>query len=144
MVRSNFSHIILTFATLLGASLIPFVSAVMGNYPNAAWGYIPYCIDVGFLSAVLAIDLLVNGHRLVNPEIDRGIIVMMMVAGLLCTATGVVTSFVAFWSPRAAFWIIVVGTILIWLAYFVLTTWIGRVRARIENDGEEAPVASDT
>lgn len=144
MVRSNFSHIILTFATLLGAALIPFVSQVMGSYPDAPWGYIPYCIAIGFLSLVLGIDLMVNGHHLVDHRMDRGIIVMMIVASLLCATTALVTAFIALWSPRAAFWIIVAGTILIWLAYFYLTNWIGRVRARIEHGEEAPPVTSDS
>ncbi len=133
MQRSNFTHLIMTLLSLMSASLIPFASAVMGSYPNSPWGYEPYCVVIAALCATLTIDMVVNRNKLVDPRIDRHIPTLLWVSTLAC---GLVAAggglFLAFWSPPAMFWVIVVVSLLIWVDYYYLSAWIGREMKRVE------------
>lgn len=135
MRRSNFTHMLLTLVSLMAVSLIPFASAVMGSYPDSPWGYIPYCVTIGALTATLTIDMLLNRRALVDPRLDPRIPTLFWMSTLGCMLVAVVGgTWLAFWSPRATFWVIVVVSVLIWIDYYYLSAWIGRETARIESE----------
>lgn len=138
MVRSNFSHMIFTFGNLMTASLIPFVSAIMGSYPDAPWGYIPYCIDIALMCLMLVLDLLVNRRALIDPSIDPKVVKVLILSATGVCGVAIAGYFLAYWSPRFVFWTIVVVSGLIWVDYFYLSAWIGRERAKAEAAHETA------
>jgi uncharacterized membrane protein len=136
--RSNFVHLVLTLGSLMFASLIPFASAMMGNYPDSPWGYVPYCVVIAGLSLCYATDILLCGRALAGDAIDSRIMLTLWAStaacGLLALFAGTV---VAFWSPHATWWIIAIGTLTIWVDYYLLAKWIAREMAKggAEPDG---------
>lgn len=133
MRRSNFTHLILTLASLMAASLIPFAASVMGSYPDSPWGYEPYCVVIAALCAALTLDMFLHRRTLVDPRLDPRIATAFwlstLAVGLVAVGGGL---FLSFWIPRAMFWVIVVVSVLIWIDYYCLSAWIGREIARIE------------
>jgi len=144
MRRSNFSHMILTLISLMMVSTIPFVSAVMGNYPDSPWGYVPYCFAIAALCTALTLDMVINGRVLSDPALDRRIITAFAGSTGLVMLIGLVGCGLAFWSPRLVFWVIVVVSALIWVDYFYLSAWIGRELARVERGYEGDAAKSQT
>ncbi|WP_293988237.1 TMEM175 family protein [Sphingomonas sp.] len=132
MRRSNFIHLIMTLASLMAASLIPFAAAVMGSYPDSPWGYEPYCVVIAALCATLTIDMFVNRRALVDPRIDPRVPTAFWLSTMTVGLIAISGMPLAFWSPHAMFWIIVVVSMLIWVDYYLLSAWIGRETARIE------------
>lgn len=147
MRRSNFSHMMLTLIALMVVSTQPFVSAVMGSYPDAPWGYVPYCAAIAALTAAYTLDMVVNGRALSDPALDPRIVTAFASSTALCMLVALGGAALAFWSPRLVFWIIVVVSGLIWVDYFYLSAWIGRELARVEagngadQSGDAGPVS---
>src|SRR6185369_12446513 len=55
--RGGASHLICTLLSLLAVGLLPFSSALMGNYPDLPWGVAAYGADVALLAGMNALDL---------------------------------------------------------------------------------------
>nr|WP_281174947.1 TMEM175 family protein [Sphingomonas changbaiensis] len=136
--RSNFLHLVLTLGSLMFASLIPFASAMMGNYPDSPWGYAPYCLDIAGLCLVYTLDLLFCGRTLTADTIDSKIILALWLSTAACMALAIFGAvFLAFWSPHATWWVIAIGTVVIWVDYYLLARWIAREMAK-ESPGESS------
>lgn len=139
--RAGPGHLLCTLVSLLAVGLIPFSSALMGNYPDSPWGVAAYAVDVGLLAGVYSLDLML-ASRTLSPHVDRRPIRLLYatgwaVAGIAATAAG----WLAFVSPRLCLYIIAVVTGIIWIEYFVLVGWIGRAIETIAADGQaHAPV----
>jgi len=68
--RGGASHLICTLLSLLAVGLLPFSSALMGNYPDLPWGVAAYGADVALLAGMNALDLTLATRGL--PErVDR-------------------------------------------------------------------------
>ena len=129
--RSNFLHLVLSLASLMCASLIPFASAMMGNYPDSPWGYVPYCVDIAALCLFYTLDLLLCGRALSSDTIDSRIILTLWVSTAICGLVAFLgATVVSFWSPHATRWIVAIGSLIIWADYFMLVRWIGRETAK--------------
>ncbi len=144
MTRSNFSHMIFSFISLMAAAVIPFASAVMGSYPDSPWGYVAYSVTIGTLSGMLALDMAINGNALVRPGIDRRIVATLALSGLGCTLVAAAgATLLAFWSPRLMLGVIVVVSVLIWIDYYYVAAWIGRELAQLDAAEQATPISSD-
>lgn len=124
--RSNFVHLMLTLISLMLASLIPFAAAMMGNYPQSPWGYVPYCVIIGSLSLVYAIDALWCGRALAYPQVENWLLRGFMSASLGCVGLILLVLLACFEDTRLALWIMLVGNILCWAAVFSLSRLMPR------------------
>lgn len=123
--RAGAAHLLCTLVSLLAVGLIPFSSALMGEYPDSPWGVAAYAVDVGLLAGVYAVDLMLASRGL-PAHVDRRPIRLLYgtgwaVAGIAALAAG----WLAFLSPRLCLYVIAVVTALIWIEYMVLVGWIG-------------------
>jgi uncharacterized membrane protein len=126
--RGGPTHLACTLVSLMAASLIPFSASVLGNYPDSPWGIGIYAADVGVLAGVFAIDLLHAERTVIPTHIERGPIRLLAGMAIGVTLVGVLCGgFLAFVSPRLCLWIIGAVTAAIWVVYFVLVGWVGRV-----------------
>jgi uncharacterized membrane protein len=126
--RGGPTHLACTLVSLMAASLIPFSASVLGNYPDSPWGIVIYAVDVGVLAGVFAIDLLHAERTHIPTHIERGPIRLLAGSAIGVTLVGVLCGgFLAFVSPRLCLWIIGAVTAAIWVEYFVLVGWVGRV-----------------
>jgi len=123
--RAGPAHLFLTLISLLSVGLIPYSSALMGNYPDSPWGIVAYAVDVGLLAAVYGLDLTLAARNL-PAHVDRRPIRLLAWTAIAVAAIAVVGSMLAFWSPRGALILIGVTTVGIWAEYFVLVSWMGR------------------
>lgn len=124
--RINGLHTFLTLGSLLVVSFIPFTSALMGRYPDMAWGIVAYCANVGALSGVYALDLIVNRNALVPPQVNGRLIIVFIVSGLSVTLATVICALIALANPHAALFIIAAATASIWIEYLILAPWVAR------------------
>jgi uncharacterized membrane protein len=139
--RAGPGHLFCTLVSLLAVGLIPFSSALMGEYPDSPWGVVAYALDVGLLAAVYAVDLMLAARSL-PAHVDRRPIRLLYgtawaVAGIGALAGG----WLAFLSPRLCLYIIAAVTAAIWIEYFFLVGWIGRaIEALAAERPAHAPV----
>ena len=131
VVRNGAGHLICTLLSLLAVGLLPFSSALMGNYPSVPWGVAAYGLDVALLAAMNALDLTL-ATRGIPERVDRRAVRVLYgsswaVAGIAASTVGL-----AFMSPRIALYVVAAVTAMIWIEYFFLVGWIGRAIEAIE------------
>lgn len=133
--RAGPAHLMCTLVSLLAVGLIPFSSALMGNYPNSPWGIVAYAADVGLLAAIYALDLMLASRRL-PPHVDRRPLRVLYISALGVAGVAVVSGTVlAFVSPRFCLYVIAAVTATIWIEYAFLVGWIGRAISALEDGG---------
>jgi uncharacterized membrane protein len=68
--RSNLAHVGVNLLALMLASLIPFSASVMGAFPGAAYGVQVFAINIGVLTAIYGVDLLIGRASLIPPVVN--------------------------------------------------------------------------
>jgi len=133
--RGGPAHLMCTLVSLLAVGLIPFSSALMGNYPDSSWGIVAYAADVGLLAAVYALDLMLASRRLPS-HVDRRPVRVLYMSALGVAGVAVVSGgWLAFVSPRLCLYVIGAVTATIWIEYAFLVGWIGRAISALEDAG---------
>jgi uncharacterized membrane protein len=131
VVRGGAGHLICTLLSLLAVGLLPFSSALMGNYPDLPWGVAAYGADVALLAGMNALDLTLATRGL--PErVDRRAVRVLYGSSWAVAAIAAGTIGLAFLSPRIALYVVAGVTAMIWVEYFFLVGWIGRAIEAIE------------
>ena len=121
----------LNLAFLFFVAAMPFVSSLLGHYPERAIGVVPYAADVAALGMAMAAIwwYASSGSHLVNPDLDRATINLFRLRPLATTAVFLLSIPIAFWRPRVATWF--------WLLAPLAVAFIGRIMTpRRPTDGD--------
>jgi uncharacterized membrane protein len=116
--RAGPGHLVCTLVSLLAVGLIPFSSALMGEYPDSPWGVVAYALDVGLLAGVYAVDLMLAARNLPAHVDLRPIRLLYWTAWSVVGVAVVAAGGLAFISPRLCLYIIAAVTAGIWIEYF--------------------------
>ena len=76
--RSNLLHVGVNIIALMFASLIPFCASVMGAFPNASYGVEMYAINIGVLTAIYGVDLLIGRASLIPPVVNPKLVTQLV------------------------------------------------------------------
>jgi uncharacterized membrane protein len=131
--RTGPAHLFCTLIGLLSVGLIPFSSALMGNYPDQPWGIVAYAIDVGLLAGVYGLDLMLAMATLPD-HVDRSPMRLLALTAFAVTGEAIFCGVLAFFSPRACLYMICATTLVIWVEYFVLVGWMGRTMEALHEE----------
>jgi uncharacterized membrane protein len=111
----------LNLAFLFFVAAMPFVSSLLGHYPEMAIGVVPYAADVAALGLAMAAIwwYATAGSRLVDPDLDRTTIRLFRLRPLATTAVFLLSIPIALWRPQVATWF--------WLLAPLVVAFMGRI-----------------
>lgn len=147
--RSNLAHVGINLLALMLASLIPFSASVMGAFPGAAYGPQLYAINIGVLTGLYGLDLVIGRASLIPPVVDRKLL-SQLVRNVFSAAAwylfvGIV---VAWWSPLAALILLGIHAVAHWTLLATTEQAVRKASLAVEEwelhhlDGPAARVAT--
>jgi hypothetical protein len=101
--RSSLLHILLNLMALMVASLLPFSASVMGALPEIAIGPQIYALNVGGLTLIYGLDVILCGPFLFPRSVGRGLFAFIVAGCIGMTLWCLVIALeIAPYSPRLA------------------------------------------
>ncbi len=99
--------IALNLAFLFFVAAMPFVSSLLGHYPDLAIGVVPYAVDVAALGLSMAAIwwYASAGFRLVDPNLDSTTIWLFRVRPIATTSVFLLSIPIALWRPLVGTWV---------------------------------------
>jgi len=148
--RSNLLHVGVNLLALMFASLIPFSASVMGAFPGAAYGPQIYALNIGLLTAIYGVDLLIGRASLIPPVVDRRLLFQLIRNVFLAAAWYLVVALViAPWSPIAALVFLGVHAVAHWVLLGTIERGLRKAARDVErweahhlNGADTAPAAA--
>jgi uncharacterized membrane protein len=104
--RSDGRLIGLNMLFLFFVASMPFVSSLLGHYPDLPAGIVPYAFDVAALGLSMAAiwTYATAGHRLVDADLDPTTIHLLRIRPMATSAVFLISIPVAAWHPRLGTW----------------------------------------